>query len=79
VSRVEAQVRSSARVLAHHSWNKPPRRSRQSAHARLRAPGELASAQLKSWHILRKLHCCPWRRRQLTKAIHVFQTHTVAQ
>ena len=32
------------------------------AHARLRAPGERANAQLKSWRILRKLRCCPWRR-----------------
>ena len=31
------------------------------AHAKLRAPGERANAQLKNWHILRKLRCCPWR------------------
>jgi hypothetical protein len=43
------------------------------AHARLRAPGERASAQLKSWRILRKLRCCPWRAGQLAKAIHVLQ------
>ena len=29
------------------------------AHARLRAPGERANAQLKNWRILRKLRCCP--------------------
>ena len=29
------------------------------AHARLRAPGERANAQLKSWRILGKLRCCP--------------------
>jgi hypothetical protein len=44
------------------------------AHARLRAPGERANAQLKSWRILRKLRCCPWRAGQLAKAIHVLQT-----
>ena len=44
------------------------------AHARLRGPGERANAQLKSWRILRKLHCCPWRAGQLAKAIHVLQT-----
>ena len=44
------------------------------AHARLRAPGERASAQLKSWRILCKLRCCPWRAGQLAKAIHVLQT-----
>jgi Helix-turn-helix of DDE superfamily endonuclease len=43
-------------------------------HARLRATGERANAQLKSWRILRKLRCCPWRAGQLTKAIHVLQT-----
>jgi len=44
------------------------------AHARLRAPGERANAQLKAWRILRKLRCCPWRTGQLAKAIHVLQT-----
>ncbi len=44
------------------------------AHARLRAPGERANAQLKTWHILRKLRCCPWRAGHLAKAIHVLQT-----
>src|SRR5215467_14436075 len=43
------------------------------AHARLRAPGERANAQLKSWRILRKLRCCPGRAGQLAKAIHVLQ------
>jgi hypothetical protein len=43
------------------------------AHAKLRGPGERANAQLKTWHILRKLRSCPWRAGQLTKAIHVLQ------
>ena len=43
------------------------------AHAKLRSPGERANAQLKNWHILRKLRCCPWRAGQLAKAIHVLQ------
>ena len=47
------------------------------AHARLRAPGERANAQLKSWRILRKLRCCPWRAGQLAKAIHVLQTREI--
>ena len=46
------------------------------AHARLRAPGERANAQLKTWRILRKLRCCPWRTGQLAKAIHVLELHT---
>ena len=44
------------------------------ARARLPAPGERANAQLKTWRILRKLRCCPWRAGHLAKAIHVLQT-----
>jgi hypothetical protein len=44
------------------------------AHARQRAPGERANAQLKTWHILRKLRCCPWKAGHIGKAIHVLQT-----
>ena len=44
------------------------------AHAKLRAPGERANAQLKGWKILRKLRCCPWRAGQITKAILILQT-----
>jgi len=44
------------------------------AHARLRGPGERANAQLKTWHILRKLRCCPWQAGHIAKAIHVLQT-----
>jgi len=31
------------------------------------------SGQLKTWRILRKLRCCPWRAGQLAKAIHALQ------
>jgi hypothetical protein len=58
--------------------NKPAsQKAANSAHAKLRAPGERASAQLKTWHIPRKLRCCPWRAGQLAKAIHVLQTHEI--
>ena len=54
--------------------NKPEsQKEANRAHARLRAPGERANAQLKTWRILRKLRCCPWRAGQLAKAIHVLQ------
>ena len=54
--------------------NKPEsQKQANKAHARLRSPGERANAQLKTWHILRKLRCCPWRAGQLAKAIHVLQ------
>jgi hypothetical protein len=33
----------------------------------------LANAQLKTWKILSKLRCSPWRAGKLAKAIHVLQ------
>jgi len=48
-----------------------------SAHAKLRAPSGRANAQLKTWGILRKLRCCPWRAGQLAKEIHVLQTREI--
>jgi hypothetical protein len=54
--------------------NKPQsQKDANKAHARLRSPGERANAQLKTWRILRKLRCCPWRAGQLAKAIHALQ------
>jgi hypothetical protein len=54
--------------------NKPEsQKAANRAHAKLRAPGERANAQLKTWRVLRKLRCCPWRAGQLAKAIHVLQ------
>jgi len=56
--------------------NKPEsQKEANRAHARLRAPGERANAQLKNWKILRKLRCCPWRAGQLAKAIHALENH----
>jgi DDE superfamily endonuclease len=43
------------------------------ARVQLRSPAERANTQLKTWRILRKLRCCPWRAGQLAKAIHVLQ------
>jgi hypothetical protein len=58
--------------------NKPAsQKDANRAHARLRGPGERANAQLKSWRILRKLLCCPWRAGQLAKAIHVLQAREI--
>jgi len=55
--------------------NKPEsQKAANRADATLRSPGERANAQLKTWRILRKLRCCPWRAGQLAKAIHVLQT-----
>jgi hypothetical protein len=61
-------------ITPYRGRNKPAsQKAANRAHARLRAPGERANAQLKAWHILRKLRCCPWRAGQLAKAIHVLQ------
>jgi hypothetical protein len=58
--------------------NKPAsQKDANRAHARLRAPGERANAQLKCWQVLRKLRCCPWRAGQLAKAIHVLQAREI--
>ena len=60
--------------IPYRGRNKPEsQKEANRAHARLRAPGERANAQLKSWRILRKLRCCPWRAGKLAKAIHVLQ------
>jgi hypothetical protein len=54
--------------------NKPDsQKQANKAHAKLHAPGERANAQLKTWKILTKLRCCPWRAGQLARAIHVLQ------
>jgi hypothetical protein len=56
--------------------NKPEsQKEANRAHARLRSPGERANAQLKTWRILRKLRCCPWRAGVLAKAIHALEIH----
>ena len=56
--------------------NKPQsQKDTNRAHAGLRSPGERANAQLKTWRILRKPRCCPWRAGQLAKAIHTLTIH----
>lgn len=58
--------------------NKPEsQKDANRAHAKLRAPGERANAQLKAWKILTRLRCCPWRAGQIAKAILVLQAHEV--
>jgi hypothetical protein len=65
---------SSYAKIPYRGKNKPESQKQANrAHAKLRAPGERANAQLKTWRILRKLRCCPWRAGQLAKAIHVLQ------
>jgi DDE superfamily endonuclease/Helix-turn-helix of DDE superfamily endonuclease len=46
--------------IPYRGKNKPEsQKQANKAHAKLRAPGERANAQLKTWRILRKLRCCP--------------------
>jgi hypothetical protein len=60
--------------IPYRDANKPQsQKDANKAHAQLRSPGERANAQLKTWRILRKLRCCPWRAGHLAKAIHVLQ------
>jgi len=60
--------------IPYRGRNKPEsQKQANKAHAKLRSPGERANAQLKTWKILSKLRCCPWRAGQLAKAIHVLQ------
>jgi hypothetical protein len=64
--------------IPYRGRGKPPsQKDANRAHAQLRSPGERANAQLKTWRILRKLRCCPWRAGQLAKAIHVLQTREI--
>jgi hypothetical protein len=64
-------------IIPYKGKNKPQsQKDANTAHAKLRSPGERANAQLKTWRILRKLRCCPWRAGQLAKAIHVLEIHT---
>jgi hypothetical protein len=65
---------SSYAKIPYRGKNKPgSQKEANRAHAKLRAPGERANAQLKTWDILDKLRCCPWRAGQLAKAIHTLQ------
>ena len=62
--------------IPYRGKNKPePQKEANRAHAKLRAPGERANAQLKTWKILARLRCCPWRAGQLAKAVHALQIH----
>src|SRR5271169_4018643 len=66
--------RSTYAKIPYKGKNKPDsQKQANKAHAKLRGPGERANVQLKTWKILTKLRCCPWRAGQLARAIHVLQ------
>jgi hypothetical protein len=65
-------------ITPYKGRNKPEsQKDANHAHTRLRGPGERAHTQLKTWRVLRKLHCCPRRAARLAKAIHVLQNYEV--
>ena len=72
--------RTGDHVLSPYTGKNKPQSQKDAnrAHARLRGPGERANVQLKTWHVLRRLLCCPYRAGRLAKAIHVLQNHKVA-
>jgi hypothetical protein len=41
-------------------------------------PASAPTPQLKTWHILHLLRCCPWRAGHLAEAIHLLQTSEIA-
>ncbi|MFD4849025.1 transposase family protein, partial [Streptomyces sp. NPDC058425] len=47
-------------------------------HARLRAPGERAFAQLKTWRLLRQARCSTRRIGTIVQAVHTLLTCTYA-
>ena len=74
VEEVVALLAARAPKLGKAGKGKPGSQKKANrAHARLRAPGERANAQLKTWRILRKLRCCPRSAGKLAKAIHALQ------
>ncbi|MCP2336591.1 transposase family protein [Actinomadura rupiterrae] len=66
-------------IVPYKGRNKPAsQKQADRAHAKLRGPGERGNAQLKSWKILTKLRCCPYRAGHLAKAISVLQNREAA-
>jgi len=66
-------------ITPYKGRNKPEsQKEANRAHARLRGPGERANAQLKTWKILHRLRCCPFRAGRIAKAIHTLQLREAA-
>lgn len=60
-------------TIPYRARTSPDPKDRPTAPTRNTAHQASANAHLKTWHILRKLCCCPWRAGQLAKVIHVLQ------
>jgi hypothetical protein len=62
--------------VSYKGRNKPEsQKDANRVHVRPRGLGERANARLKTWRVLRKLRCCPYRAGRLAKAIHVLQNY----
>jgi hypothetical protein len=72
-ARLAGQPLPRSRRKPHGHRPREPQRQANRAHTRLRASGERANTQLKTWKILAKLRCCPWRAGQPARAIHVLR------
>jgi DDE superfamily endonuclease len=67
-------------ITPYKGCNKPESHKQANrSHAKLRAPGERANAQIKTWRLLRKLRCSPGKAGHLVKAIAVLQNCEVAR
>jgi hypothetical protein len=67
-------------VTPYKGKNKPDsQKTANRLHAKLRAPGERANAQLKSWRLLHKLRCSPDKTGHLVKAIAVLQNYKLTR
>ncbi|PZG38853.1 hypothetical protein C1I98_24070 [Spongiactinospora gelatinilytica] len=77
----KAYIGAGRRVLVPYKGRKKPQsqKTANSAHAKLRGPGERANAVLNAWRILRKLRCCPLLTGQLVKAILVLQPRSAVK
>jgi hypothetical protein len=58
--------------------NRPPRRRPTARMRSSAAPANAPTLSSKTWRILRKLRCCPWKAGQLATAIHVLQAREIA-
>jgi DDE superfamily endonuclease len=79
VTLADKGYQSAAHAKTPYRGNNKPGSQKEAnrAHAKLRAPGERANAQLKAWKILTRLRCCPWRAGQIAEAVLVLQAHEV--
>ncbi len=70
---VSAVTKPSAIMRSGSGWLARRDVSKQAPARQAAATLEAKRHWIKTWRILRKLRCCPWRAGRLSKAIHVLQ------